>query len=82
MASDRFVAYNISAKWNMICLVNVLSRTVVDSDWRFINKVIINFMVIVNTSVPVNSPNQNYTHLYDHIPLIYIKWILVLNHSG
>ena len=32
MASDSLVAYDISAKWKMTCLVNVLSRTVVDSD--------------------------------------------------
>ena len=78
MASDSFVAYNISAKRNMICLVNVLSRTVGDSDWRFLNRVIIIFMVTVKTSVPLNSPNKNYTHT----PLTYIKWILDLNHSG
>ena len=82
MASDSFVAYNISAKWKMICLVNVLSRTVFNSDWRFIKMVIIIFVVIVKTSFPVNSPNKNYTHLYDHIPLTYIKWILDLKHSG
>ena len=84
MASDSFVAYmyNISAKGNMICLVNVLSKTVVDSVWRFINKVIINFMVTVKTAVPVNSPNKNFSHLFDHFPLSYFKWILTLNHSG
>ena len=65
MASDSFVAYNISAKWNMICLVNVLSRTVGDSDWRFVNRVIIIFMVTVKTSVPLNSPNKKYAH--DHL---------------
>ena len=43
----------------------VLSRTVVESDQRF-DKMIIIFMGIVKTSVPVNSPTKYYTNLYDH----------------
>ena len=44
----------------------VLSRTVVDSDWRFDNGVIVIFMIIFKTSVPINnSPNKDYTHLCD-----------------
>ena len=39
--------------------------------------VIIIFMGIVKTSVPVNSPTKYYTNLYDHIPLITYMTILL-----
>ena len=47
--------------------IAVLSRTVVDSDWRFDNGMIIIFMISFcqNISPVNNSASKDYTHLYD-----------------
>ena len=78
MASDSFVVYNISRKWKWFAgwmYIAVLSRTVVDSDWRVDTSGWSSFswLVIVKTSVPVNnSANKGYTHQCDESYTTYI----------